>query len=61
MCVSEPHLKTGNSEAARIIRWRRHRDNEGAVWDVLVVEANRHLVVTCRQNGDVQRDKKIKV
>lgn len=48
VCVSEPHLKTGNSEAAGVIGRRGHRDDEGAVWDVLVVEADGHLVVSCR-------------
>lgn len=46
MCVSEPHLKTGNSEATSVVRRRGHGDDEGAVGDVLVVEANGHLIVT---------------
>lgn len=46
VCVSEPHLKTGNSEATGIVRRRGHRDDEGAVWDVLVVETNGHLIVS---------------
>lgn len=51
VCVPEPHLKTGNSETAGVVRGGRHRDDEGAVRDVLVVEANGHLVVPCRQDG----------
>lgn len=47
MCVSEPHLKTGNSEAPGVVRRRGHGHDEGAVGDVLVVEADRHLVVSC--------------
>lgn len=46
--VSEPHLKTGNSEAAGVVRRRGHGDDEGAVGDVLVVESDRHLIVACR-------------
>lgn len=45
MCASEPHLKTGNSETAGVIRRRSHRDDEGAVRDVLVVEADGDLIV----------------
>lgn len=48
-CASEPHLKTGNSKAAGVVRGGRHRDDEGAVWYVLVIEANGHLVITCGQ------------
>lgn len=50
VCVPEPHLKTGNSETAGVVRGGRHRDDEGTVWDVLVVEADGHLVVACKQS-----------
>lgn len=49
MCVSEPHLKTGNSEATGVIRRRGHRDDEGAVRDVLIVETDGHLIVSYRR------------
>lgn len=45
MCVSEPHLKTGNSEAPGVVGRRGHRDDEGAVGDVLVVETDGNLIV----------------
>lgn len=46
VCVSEPHLKTGNSEAPGIV-WRRgHRDDERAVGDVFVVETDGNLIVS---------------
>lgn len=48
MCVSEPHLKTGNSEAAGVVGGRGHRHDEGAVGDVLFVESDGNLVVSWR-------------
>lgn len=44
--VSEPHLKTGNSEATSIIWWWGHRNNERAVGDVLIVETDGNLIVS---------------
>lgn len=44
--LSVPHLKTRNSKAAGIARWRSHRHHEGTVRDVLLVELDGDLIVT---------------
>lgn len=41
------HLKAQNSEAAGVVRGRDDRDHVGAFGDVLIVELDGHLVVTC--------------
>lgn len=40
------HLQAGHGESAGLVRQRRYGNDEGTVGDVLVVELDRHLVVT---------------
>lgn len=42
-----PHLKASNSEAPGVMSWSEHRHQEGAVGDVLLVELDGDLVVSC--------------
>lgn len=46
-CFLASHLKAHNSEAASVVWGRDDRNQVGAVGDVLIVELDRHLVVTC--------------
>lgn len=40
------YLKACNSKSTCIIRQCGNRNNEGAIWDVLVVELDGHFIVT---------------
>ena len=51
---SKPHLKTGNSKTAGIVRRRGHWHHEGAVGDVLVVEADGNLIVSCNEHRSIK-------
>lgn len=46
-CFLVPHLKAQNSEAASVVWGRDDGHQVRAVRDVLIVELDRHLVVTC--------------
>lgn len=46
LSFSKPHLKTGNSETAGIVRWRGHGHHKWTVRDVLFIEPDGHFVVT---------------
>ena len=51
VCVCVPHLQAGDGEAAGVIGQRGDGDDEGAVWDVLVVELDGDLVVACTRQA----------
>lgn len=53
-----PHLKAGNSEAARVICRCDHGHQVGAVGNVLVVELHRDLVVTWRPEFNSESERK---
>lgn len=40
------YLKTCNSKSACIIRQCGNRNNEGAIWDMLIIEFNGNFIVT---------------
>lgn len=46
-----PHLKAGNSEATSVVGWSDNRDEVRAVWDVLIVELHRNLIITWRHKA----------
>lgn len=53
-----PHLKAGNSEAARVVCRGDHGHQVGAVGNVLVVELHRDLVVAWRREFNSESERK---
>lgn len=46
-CFLASHLKAQNSEAAGVVRGRYHRHHVGTFGNMLIIELDGHLVVTC--------------
>lgn len=53
-----PHLKAGNSEAARVVCRGDHGHQVGAVGNVLVVELHRDLVIAWRREFNSESERK---
>lgn len=54
-----PHLKTRNSESAGIIRGGGGGYYKGTVWNVLVIELHRNLIITCQERGTQEGKKNL--
>lgn len=44
------HLEAGDGEAASVIRQSGDWDDEWRVWDVFIIEFNRNLIITWRED-----------